>query len=159
MVNELILRRGLMGAKSGSAIDWESIARGMCDGVTEFSIPIEAGLYGMCSCNDRRGLLSVVVASGTGTNQSMFYNCAKLKTATLPSTISNIRSFTFRACVVLEEVIIEATTPPTLGSGAFQDCRALTSIYVPDASVEAYKTASNWSTYANIIKPISQRPT
>lgn len=155
-VTELMMRR--MGA-SGSAIDWESIARGMCDGVTEFSIPLEVGLYSMCSCNDRGGLLSAVVASGTGTNQSMFYNCAKLKTATLASTISNIRSFTFRACVVLEEVIIEATTPPTLGSGAFQDCRALTSIYVPDASVSTYQSTSGWSTYASIIKPISQRPT
>ena len=29
-------------------------------------------------------------------------------------------------------------------------------IYVPDNLVDSYKTATNWSTYANQIKPISE---
>mgnify|MGYP000472681990 CR=1 FL=1 len=29
-------------------------------------------------------------------------------------------------------------------------------IYVPDDSVEAYKTATNWSNYADRIRPISE---
>ena len=52
-------------------------------------------------------------------------------------------------------VICRAVTPPTLGTvnangGAHQ------AIYVPDESVEAYKTATNWSAFADIILPISQ---
>lgn len=49
---------------------------------------------------------------------------------------------------------MKAITPPTL-SGAFDACTALTNIYVPDASVTAYKEATNWSTYASRIKGIS----
>ena len=52
-------------------------------------------------------------------------------------------------------VICRAVTPPTLGTvkangGAHQ------AIYVPDDSVEAYKTATNWSAFADIILPLSQ---
>lgn len=32
-------------------------------------------------------------------------------------------------------------------------------IYVPDALVDSYKTANNWSTYAAQIKPLSELPT
>ena len=31
-------------------------------------------------------------------------------------------------------------------------------IYVPDSLVDSYKTATNWSTYASQIKPISELP-
>ena len=52
-------------------------------------------------------------------------------------------------------VICRAVTPPTLGTvkangGAHQ------AIYVPDESVEVYKTATNWSAFADIILPLSQ---
>lgn len=52
-------------------------------------------------------------------------------------------------------VICRAVTPPTLGTvkangGAHQ------AIYVPDESVEAYKTATNWNAFADIILPLSQ---
>ena len=148
-----------MQSRSGG-IDWESIARGMCDGVTEFDIPAEVGLGGLCVCSDRKGLKSAVIASGTSTAQNMFYNCTSLLSATLKSSINNIRNYSFRGATSLREVIIEATTPPTLGANTFQyiDTSQLT-IYVPDASVSAYQAASGWSTYASIIKGISERPT
>jgi hypothetical protein len=34
----------------------------------------------------------------------------------------------------------------------------ITKIYVPDASVAAYKAATNWVSYANYIYPLSTRP-
>lgn len=46
-----------------------------------------------------------------------------------------------------------AVSPPTFGGGSFSKT---TPIYVPDSSVDAYKSASNWSTYANIIFGLSQ---
>ena len=49
-----------------------------------------------------------------------------------------------------------AVTPPTCGSNAFSQSGSC-NIYVPDDSVNAYKTANNWSTYESYIKPISER--
>lgn len=58
-------------------------------------------------------------------------------------------------CTGLVSVVIRATTPPTLGTNAFQETNNCL-IYVPDASVDAYKTATNWSSLASRIKPLSE---
>ena len=58
-------------------------------------------------------------------------------------------------CTNLASVVIRATTPPTLGTNAFQETNNCP-IYVPDASVDAYKAATNWSALASRIKPLSE---
>ncbi len=56
---------------------------------------------------------------------------------------------------VLKTLTIYATTPPTLGSNAFVNNNANLTIYVPAESVNAYKTATNWSNFASKIQPIT----
>lgn len=51
-------------------------------------------------------------------------------------------------------LIVRAITPPTLFIN--YNMGNLGKIYVPDSSVEAYKTATNWSNYADRIKPLSE---
>lgn len=180
MSNEIIRRRAL--SSSGTAIDWESIARGMLDCTTEFSVPdsIQLNTNENIFAN-RKGLLRFSFPSGVTTVAvSLCYGCSKLSevvfpntitrisqtafqstgltSVTIPSSVTRIDAQAFAQCYKLVEVIMEPTTPPTLGVNVFLGS-ALTSIYVPDASVEAYKAATNWSTYASKIKPISQRPT
>ena len=58
----------------------------------------------------------------------------------------------------LTEIIFERNTPPTIQSNTFNDNSNLASIYVPDNSVDTYKEATNYVQYADIIKPISERP-
>ena len=56
-------------------------------------------------------------------------------------------------------IICRASTPPTLGGTIFGKSyvnATIGGIYVPDDSVEAYKTATNWSAFADIILPLSQ---
>ena len=54
-------------------------------------------------------------------------------------------------------LIVRASTPPTLGGPLTRTNSAnIGSIFVPDASVEAYKQATNWSLYADVIKPLSE---
>jgi len=66
----------------------------------------------------------------------------------------------FNGCTALESVTINRSTPPTLvNTNAFSGCSALTAIYVPSASVSKYQSASNWSTYADIIQAIDETAT
>jgi hypothetical protein len=52
-------------------------------------------------------------------------------------------------------LIVRATTPPTLGSSAGLGNNAnITHIYVPADYVNTYKSASRWSSYASIIEAI-----
>lgn len=45
-------------------------------------------------------------------------------------------------------MIVAATTPPAFIGDSFDYSGAPAAIYVPEASLEAYKTATNWSRYA-----------
>lgn len=84
-----------------------------------------------------------------------FYNTGLLF-INFPATITSIGSQVFRYVTTLEQVIVRATTPPSLDSLAFQNTNDTFIIYVPDASLEAYKTAVNWSAYADRIHPLSE---
>ena len=60
----------------------------------------------------------------------------------------------FKVAIPLTNVTVEAITPPSLGHSVFLDTSSSLVIYVPAESVEAYKTATNWSDYASKIQAI-----
>lgn len=88
---------------------------------------------------------------------NMFQGCSGLTNVILPSKIKEIDSGFFANCTKLTEFTILAETPPKLANTTSCIISATTSIYVPDASVDAYKTATNWSAYADLIKPLSSK--
>lgn len=77
----------------------------------------------------------------------------------LGKNLTNIENYAIRINSILHTAICLAETPPTFGSGNFTSVNALTSVYVPDASVETYKTASGWSGVASKFKALSQLAT
>lgn len=90
---------------------------------------VSIGVYAFCECT---GLTSVIIAYSVGSiGDSAFYGCSSL-----------------------EEITIENEEPPTIGTGVFTNTNNCP-IYVPAESVDAYKSASGWSTYASRIQAIS----
>lgn len=90
-------------------------------------------------------------------NDGVFRYCAKLRYAILPASFTTAYAYLFNGCSALEAVVCKAVTPPTIGTGCFylsNDCP----VYVPDESVESYKTATKWSDIATRIKAISDFP-
>jgi len=75
----------------------------------------------------------------------------KLKRIYIGTGITSIGDRAFSSSHNLVEVVIKAITPPTLHQDAFKDCSDNFKIYVPKASVEAYKAASVWSGFADRI--------
>ena len=54
-------------------------------------------------------------------------------------------------------LIMTASSVATINySTEFDKCTSLVGIYVPDDLVDSYKTATNWVTYADKIKPMSE---
>ena len=86
--------------------------------------------------------------------QNAFRDCSSLTSVNIPSSVTSIGDRAFYFCQALASVTVRATTPPTLGNNAFQGTPANMVIYVPAESVQAYKTASGWSTYASQIQAI-----
>ena len=75
----------------------------------------------------------------------------------LPETMQTIGYHSFYGVKKLTTFICEAITPPSLNASAFTNAStSAITFYVPDASVDAYKAATNWATYAAQIKPLSE---
>lgn len=88
------------------------------------------------------------------------YNIVNLEIGDKITSIGNsflsMDSFSTTYWGKLKSVTIKAIIPPTLGTYAFYGAFATNGvIYVPSESVEAYKTATNWSAFADKIQPIT----
>ena len=82
----------------------------------------------------------------------MFYKCSLLTSITLPEGVTSIGDWAFYDCSSLTTVYSKQTTPPTTYNRTFESCTNLNKIYVPTASVDAYKAAAGWSEYADKIE-------
>ena len=83
-----------------------------------------------------------------------FYNCSSLTNITIPESCVYISSRIFEGCTSLLSVTVLSATPPTVGSNMFINGSSSAVIYVPAESVDTYKAASGWSSYASRIQAI-----
>ena len=88
-------------------------------------------------------------AGGTSYNNQFANNCNSLKTLIIRTmnTIPTLNSSAFNDCYHFY-----GTTDATYNPNGLKDGR----IYVPDDKVASLKTATNWSVFADIIKPLSE---
>ncbi len=126
------------------------------------------------------GLESISLPSCTTLGSSSFFATQQLVLAILPlvtsisgfcfnhssvqkidtSSLTSIKNFAFYNTKQLDTLILRNSSVCALENvNAFQDTKIAAGtghIYVPDNLVDSYKTATNWVTFANQIKPISE---
>lgn len=83
----------------------------------------------------------------------VFFGCTSLINLTIPASVANIKEYALQIGSSTNKATItfKSTTPPTITTSTFDKAK-LNKIYVPSASVEAYKTATNWTTFAGYIE-------
>lgn len=146
-----------------------------CEVLPSLVIPSGVTTIPSSMCNGCILLASTNIPSGvTGIGIEAYEDCLSLLDITIPANVTSIGDDAFRAAYWNTEpqrtlmlsmnanrsVTVLATTPPTLGTSVFsiisgQNDVATYPIYVPAESLNAYKTATNWSYYANRIFPIT----
>lgn len=91
---------------------------------------------------------------------SAFYKCHGIKELTAYGNLTYIDSSAFGFIAYLSKLELpNVTSVPTLESDSFSGTPIASGtgyIYVPDALVDSFKSATNWSSYADQIKPISE---
>ncbi|MCH5310658.1 MAG: leucine-rich repeat protein [Prevotella sp.] len=121
------------------------------------------------------GLTEVVIPEGVTEMGSVFFGCKNLASVTLPSTLETLKGSTFYGCSALTEITLPASLktmgsmifssdykltkvtcyavePPTItGYLVFEDEAFAGELYVPEASIEAYKAANTWKDFTNIL--------
>lgn len=109
------------------------------------------GYGAFAACFD---LTSVTLSDSVATiGEAAFGACSGLTSFLIPDSVTSIEDEAFNYCLIMVYFVCLASTPPALGNQAFDNTND-SPIYVPSASVNAYKTASGWSNYANRIYPL-----
>jgi hypothetical protein len=159
--------------------DIGSYAFASCHAFTSFSIPpritqISDGLFSSCSSLSSISIHEDVESIGYGA----FTGCLSLSSIsipesitvieenafsesgltsiTIPKNVTSIGNWAFRDCSQLTSFTLLAVTPPVIPhgnmtEGLFQNTNDFP-IYVPSGSVDVYKAANDWSTYAERIE-------
>lgn len=97
----------------------------------------------------------------TSMTSNKFRECRTIRSITVPETVTSISQMSLTPVINIKEYHFKPTTPPTLAStSSMFTVGTGVVIYVPysaDHSVlEAYKTASNWVSFASYIQEESQ---
>ena len=122
-----------------------------CNALASITIPngvTNINNYAINGCNS---LSSITIPNGvTSIGTGAFNTCHSLASITIPNGVTTINSSTFGSCYgVVFYDFTAYTTVPTLNSGdAFTGISADCQIRVPVSLVDAWKAATNWSSYA-----------
>lgn len=159
-------------------VDWHQISQmgeycfSKCSGLEYALINCYVSKHAFYECSNL-ATLEFGTAASIGLSDISFAKCTSLKSVTFPDNVTGLGSQCFAFCSALEYVslgtgieriyytncfqdcpvktmVVRRVTPPTL-SGTFSSLTTLEKIVVPIGSGDAYKTATNWSTYADII--------
>lgn len=115
---------------------------------------IDNSTFYMCYGLERLTMSNALTSIGEGA----FRNCTGLIYVECFDKLTSIGNRTFQDTAI-ETFIIRRTTPPSLNTTSFLNTPIASGtgyIYVPDEAINTYKSATNWSTYASQIKPISE---
>lgn len=120
--------------------------------LTEITVNCDIGAYAFANCEH---LAKITTTEGCEKiNGNAIYGCRMLTTLDIGTSIATIMSNAFYYANALETIIVRKTTPPMFFDASHVKNTA--KIYVPDASLDAYKTASNWKNIASQIYPLSE---
>ena len=117
------------------------------------SIDIPEGVTAIYNCAFRncQRLVSVSLPSSmTFIDSYTFQNCWDLKNVVIPANTTQIGKYAFSNCYSLKSMVVRSSTPPVFGETTLNDA---CTIFVPNNSVETYKAADGWSTFADRIQP------
>ena len=118
------------------------------------------GQYAFQAC----GFASITIPDNvTSMGHAVLCGIAALKSIDVGRGITTLANYVFSYCGRLETLILRANSLVPLPNGTiFEGSTKITNgtgyIYVPSALVNSYKSATNWSAYANQIRAIEDYP-
>ena len=122
-----------------------------CRELTQMMIPESVNSIGKDAFRGCFGIVRVSIPSQlTQLPKGIFFRCQSIAEVFIPQSIQSIGQDAFYGCSGLGSITMESATPPSGGDQMFDGSTC--PIYVPRASVDTYKAANYWSTYADRIQ-------
>lgn len=126
----------------------------VCRNLSTLTIGNSVATIGEGAFQNCEALTSITIPNSVTTiGEDAFNACLNATSLTIGSGVTYIGKNAFSNCGRLQNITIYATTPPTLAY-EYEFYASNCPIYVPAGSVNAYKTATNWSEYTSRIQAI-----
>ena len=126
-----------------------------CNALTKVTMPetVSDMTIGGCAFSSCSGLTSITVPQSVSEiGVGAFGHCYRLTSASIPESLTNVGKYAFRDCNAMTQVYCSATEVPSTADNVFFNIDvAKSTLYVPQASIEAYKAASPWKDFGNIL--------
>lgn len=166
--------KGVIALSSAPEEVSDEAFKGLAD-LKTMSLPEGLKSIGKSAFENCSSISSIMLQDGLKSlGENSFYKCTSLKKADLPWTLKSIGKYAFGYCISMEEItipesvtsigdfaffycdalkriILMSETPPELGFRAFDETQSC-EIIVPTSSLEKYKKADRWISYASRIK-------
>lgn len=147
---------------------------GGCSSLTSIDIPLSVTSLGTYCFGDCESLTSITIPSWvTSLGGFCFFGCSSLTSVDIPSSVTSLGGSCFRLCTSLTSINIPSSVT-SIGNACFFFCSSLkivickiptaikggfffdvpfqqATLYVPEASLESYKTTSPWSNFGTIL--------
>ncbi|MCF2660651.1 leucine-rich repeat domain-containing protein [Pseudoflavonifractor phocaeensis] len=125
-----------------------------CSSLASITIPDSVTGIGNSAFSSCSSLASITIPDGVAIiNNETFNKCPSLSSLTIPDSVASIGSYVFQYCYGIAKYHLKPTKPPTLyNTNAFTSIPSDCVIYVPVGFLEAYQTATNWTTYASYMQ-------
>ena len=123
-----------------------------CSGLTRVTIPNSVTTIGRSAFSSCSGLTRVTIGNSvTSIGEYAFFGCSCLRSVTIGNSVTTIGEYAFKGCSGLKSVTNLATEPQSIDYYIFYDVNLKNCVlYVPQESVERYKSAKMWQNFGKI---------
>ena len=124
---------------------------GLGGGSSSYCVMGATGNNGKVYCNMLQKV--EIGTSVTSIGDYAFYYCTSLASVTIPSSVTSIGNSAFQYChgMAIYDFTKHTSVPTLANTNAFSSIPSDCVIKVPTSLVDAWKSATNWSTYASNI--------
>ena len=124
-----------------------------CENLTSIDLPTSINMIGVDAFYNCKSITSInFPVSLISINALAFEDCSGLSAITLPASVTSIGRCAFINCNNIAYLKSYATIPPTITGNTFAGVSNTIPVYVPASSISAYKIATWWKNFTNIIE-------
>lgn len=123
-----------------------------CSGLKDLTLGSSVRTIGSAAFRGCSGLTGLAVPNSVEViDESAFAYCSGLKRVVFGNSMRRIGNYAFYNCSAITSVISGAATPPAIEYLTISSCYNKATLYVPEASLDAYKTANYWKQFHEIL--------